>query len=197
MSKAQKGFTIVETIVSVAIFAIMIFAILFFVTDVFNTTGFQRKIFDNNDSARKLATVFTNEMRASVVSSTGSFPIESAGTQQIIFYTKSATTVNRVRYYLQSGVLYKGITIPTGNPPIYNLAQEISSPVQPAMATAGGDAIFTYYDGDGNALAQPVNVTQIRNIQMALKIYLQGSKNSTNTYTVTTSATVRNLKDNL
>jgi type II secretory pathway pseudopilin PulG len=195
--KRYLGFTIVETIVSVAIFAIMIFAILFFVVNVFNTTGFQRRIFDNNDAARKAANTFTNEMRSCVVSATGGFPIESAGTQQIIFYIKTATTINRVRYYLQSGTLYKGVTIPTGNPAIYNLAQETVTPVQQAMATGVGDSIFTYYDGNGNALAQPVNVTQIRNVQMALKIYLQGSRNNINTYTVSASATIRNLKDNL
>jgi prepilin-type N-terminal cleavage/methylation domain-containing protein len=193
----KSGFTLVETMVSVVIFAMLIYGISLLVSGILTQSGFQSRILDSNDQARKVATGFTNEVRGSVVSATGSFPIEIASDQQIAFYTKTATTINRIRYYLQGGVLYKGVTVPTGNPAVYNLAQEVVTPVQTAMATGPTDVIFTYYDDSENVLTQPVNITHIRKIGVTLKIYLQGSKNKTNTYTVEASATVRNLKDNL
>ena len=193
----QRGFTIVETMVSITIFSLIIFGIAELVVTILPSSNYQSKILSNNDQARKVAASFTTEMRGSVVSATGSFPLEIASTQQIAFYTQTATTINRIRYYLQSGILYKGVTLPTGNPAVYNLGQETITPVQSAMAATGGDSIFTYYDDAGNALSQPVNVTQVRNVQITLKIYLQGSRNNTNTYNVNASATIRNLKDNL
>ena len=192
-----NGFTLVETIMAVSIFSVIVYGIIMLVSGIIVNSGFQSKVLDNNDQARKVATNFTNEMRGSVVSANGSFPLEIASTQQIAFYTKTATTINRIRYYLQAGKLYKGVTVPTGNPAMYNLATEVITPVQSAMAATGSDNIFTYYDDNGSALAQPVNVTQVRNIQISLKIYLQGGKNNINTYTVNASATIRNLKDNL
>lgn len=193
----NRGFTLVETIVTIAIFTLLIYGITFLISGILTSSGFQSRVLDNNDQARKTASTFANEVRGAVTSATGSFPIESAGNQQIIFYTKTSTSVVRTRYFLQNGSLYKGVTSPSGNPAIYNLATESVILVQPAMATGPSDAIFTYYDGNGNVLASPVNVTQVRNIQVTLKIYLQGSRNNINTYTVTASASVRNLKDNL
>lgn len=195
--KKKSGFTLIEVIVSVTIFSLIIGGVVFLVADIFNQSGFQSKVLDNNDQARKVASTFTNEVRAAVPSANGAFPIESAGTQQLIFYTQTATTINRTRYYLLNGKLYKGVTVPTGNPPVYNVNNEVNTVVQNAMATGVTDTIFSYYNGSGNVLTQPVNVTQIRNISISIKVYLQGSRNNINTYTVTSSGTIRNLKDNL
>ena len=199
----SNGFTLIEVIVTISIFTLILFGIVLLVTSVLQDSGFQQRILDNNDQARKLATTFTNEMRNAVTSATGSYVIGEASDQQIIFFTQTSTTVNRIRYYLSGGKLYKGVTIPTGTPPTYNLANETVEVVQSAMATGVGEVIFKYYDSDytggvgQNPLTQPVNLTQIRYVTMDLKIYLQGSRNNINTYTVRAGASIRNLKDNL
>lgn len=193
--KNASGFTLIEAMVSIVIFSMIIYGITYLVSGILTNTGLQSKVLDNNDQARKVATAFSNEVRGAAVSATGSFPIESATSQQIIFYTQTPTTINRIRYYLLAGKLYKGVTVPTGA--LYNLAQEVVTVVQSAVASAAGDTIFTYYDQNGTALVSPVNLTQVRNIGITLKIYLQGSRNNINTYTVESSATIRNLKDNL
>jgi prepilin-type N-terminal cleavage/methylation domain-containing protein len=199
--KKQYGFTLIEVIVTIGIFSVLIYGVTFLVFGMLNNTSYQSKLLDNNSQARVVVANFTNEMRNAVTSATGGYALESATAQQIIFYAKSGSNVNRIRYYLQSGKLYKGVTTPTGNPPVYNLGQEVVTAVQSAMATTGGDSIFLYYNGNyngtGSALAQPVNVTQVRYITITLKIYLQGSRTSTNTYIITSGGAIRNLKDNL
>jgi prepilin-type N-terminal cleavage/methylation domain-containing protein len=197
----NRGFTLIEVTVTVAMFALIIYGITFLVAAILQNSSFQSRLLDNNDQARKNATNFTNEIRNAITSVTGSYPVEIASSQQIAFYTKSGSTVIRVRYYLLSGKLYRGVTTPSGNPPVYNLGTEVSTAVQNAMATQAGDTIFSYYDGNYNgissALAQPVNPVSVRYIQMNLKIYRQGSRNNIGTYSVTAGGSIRNLKTNL
>ena len=200
--KLNNGFTLVEVAVSVVLFALIIYGVTFLVSGILSNSNYQSRLLDNNDQGRKVAANFTNEIRNATTSATGSYALETASAQTITFYSKDQNgVVDRIRYYLQSGKLYEGITAPSGSPPVYNLAQEVVTPVQSAMATQGTDTIFSYfngnYNGSGSALVQPVNPTSVRYIQIDLKIYRQGSKNNIGTYDIKAGSSIRNLKTNL
>lgn len=201
--KKQAGFTLIEITVTVAIFTLMAFGIMALASNFLTAGTTQGTLLANTDQARKLAFRVAEEIRNAVTSSTGAYPLSQAGDQQITFFasTDGTATIRQVRYYTQNGKLYKGLITPTGNPLAYNPANEAVNVVQDNVAN-NATPLFYYYNDAYNGvsdtfLAQPVNVTQVRFVKMNLLITNVASKNNSNTYTVTTSAAMRNLKTNL
>ena len=65
----------------------------------------------------------------------------------------------------------------------------------------GSSPIFYYYnsnyDGSTNALAQPINVAQVRFIEINLVVPNQITKQENSSFSVTSGAAIRSIKDNL
>lgn len=198
----SKGFTIIELIIVIAIFSMMIFVTVLVVQDVLVGSDQQFSALNNIDNAHELTTRFSNEVRDAQVGVDGSYQINTAGDNQIIFYSKAAgfgSSVDRINYYLSGTNLYKGITMPSGSPQTYNTTNEVDRIVQSNVVA--GSPIFTYYDGNYNGstspLAQPVNVNSIRFIKINLTVLNQVKAGSQTNFTITGGATIRNLKTNL
>ncbi len=199
----EKGFTILELLVAVSIFSVLsVMAALLFV-NIFTGSNQQFSALSNVDQARLVTNQFTNEIRNATTGVEGSAPLNTASTNQIIFFSKSSlggATVNRVRYYLVGTTLYKGVTVPSGNPPNYNLAQESNIIVQRDISN-GVTPIFTYYDGSyagsGSALVQPVNINSVKFVKMNLMVLTRVKENVNTVFSISAGATIRNLKNNL
>lgn len=199
--KQESGFTLIEVIVSIAVFSVIVYGVTALVSSILVNSTQQGNLLATNDSARRGAFTLMQELRNATTSSTGGYPLESATAQQLIFYTKAGTSINRIRYFYQNGGLYKGVTIPVGNPLIYNLGSETVTLIQKDVANAA-NPIFFYYDDTYNGvvenpLVQPVNVTVVRFVKIGLIIYKRAGPGSNATYTVTASGAIRNLKTNL
>lgn len=199
--KLQKGFTLIEVVASIAIFSLISYGITALVSSILVNSTVQGSLLANNDSARRAAFTLMQELRNSTTSVTGGYALETPSAQQLIFYTNTGTTVDRIRYYLQNGALYKGVTKPTGNPLIYNVGGETVNLIQKDVAN-GANPVFYYYNGSYNGvvdapLVQPVNVTTVKFIKINLIVNKKASPGSTATYTVTASGALRNLKNNL
>ena len=161
---------------------------------------------DSIDKLRSVTTLFDNEIRSASAGVDGSYPLGQASTSQIVFFTpfgtNSTSSVYRVRYFLSSSTLYKGVTAPSGSPLSYNLANEVVTPVVFSV-TSPTSSIFFYYDGSFNGvtstqpLAQPVNITQVTYVQINLSTLQQEIRKSTSTFSIITGAAIRNLKTNL
>jgi len=65
----------------------------------------------------------------------------------------------------------------------------------------GGNPLFSYYDsnynGSGNPLTQPVNINVIRFIKINLTVLKDVTPTGSGTFTVSSGASIRNLKTNL
>ena len=122
--------------------------------------------------------------------------------KQLIFYSNADydAPIERIRYYVQNGQLWKGVTDYNGT--TYNTLTEVTAVVQKDLAN-GANPVFYYYDGSyvGSStqvsLAQPVNVTLVKFIKVSVQIFNKAGVKNTNTYSVTASAAIRNLKTNL
>jgi prepilin-type N-terminal cleavage/methylation domain-containing protein len=201
IENTKFGFTLIETIVSVAIFAMLIVGIIALVSFILTNNTQQTNLLTNNEQALHVAFNIMTEFRNATTSANGSYPIDTAADQQLIFYSNNGATVNRINYYIQSGVLKKGVTTPTGSPPVYNLGQEVVTTVQNSVAN-GATPLFVYYDDTyngvtDNPLTQPVSVSQVKFIKINLKIYNKAGLIGTNSYTVSAGGAIRNLKTNL
>lgn len=200
--KPLTGFTLIEVVVVVGIFGLLSAGVITLVSSVFVQSSKQGESIADTDQARKLSNKLTQELRNAVYGENGAYPLNSAGNQEIIFFSNvdSDDEVERVRYYLQNGSLYKGIVQPTGNPYSYNLAEEVAVKVQSSVANNSTPLFYYYndsYDGiTGTALTQPVNVAQVNFIKLNL-ILSNKAASSNVTYTITGGSSIRNLKTNL
>jgi len=201
--RKQSGFTLVETIVTIFIFSILMLGTTLMLRDIFSISKTQTGILSNTNQAIMVSDTFVNELRNGTYGANGSYPINQAADNQIIFFStapKGGGVVSKIRYYITGNTLYKGVTNPSGSPLSYNGQPETITTLSTQMSM-GGNPLFYYYDGsyngNGNPLTQPVNINSIRFIKINLIVLKGTTPNGGDTFTVTTGASVRNLKTNL
>jgi type II secretory pathway component PulJ len=199
----QEGFTIIEVLVTLFITSMLLVGIISLVSSILTGSGKQETLLYNADQARRLSFQFKQELRNAYASSVGSYAIDTAQSQQLIFYTNidSDVGMERVRYFIQNGSLRRGVVDPTGSPLTYNFGSEVVREIQNNVANQA-TPLFYYYDNtyDGttdNFLTQPVNVTDVRYVKLNLMITNKGGTSGTGIFTVTAGSTIRNLKTNL
>ncbi len=198
----QGGYTLAEMLTALFIFLVLLSGVSVLISAIYGASKQQSASLSNQFQATEALSNFTSELRNAATGNDGSFSLNQAGDNQIIFYTSLYGTngaVPRIRYYRSGNTIYKGIVIPTGTPLTYNLGAEVVTPVETNIAN-GTTPVFTYYDGNyagtSTPLVQPVNLNAVRYVQ-ANFIILREPGVSTSTYAVTAGVTIRNLKTNL
>jgi len=202
-SKHNTGFTLIETLTTIAIFLVMIGGISLLFKTIFSGSVQEQSALSTVDQARIVESKFTNELRNANYGIDGSFPLNQASTSQIIFYTTfggSSTTPNRIRYFLSGSSLMKGVIIPSGSPLSYTATSEVLSTVVTGVSNTSTPE-FSYYNGNyagtSSPLTQPVNVNQVTFVMMNLLIQKQDVRNATTTFSISGGAAIRSLKTNL
>ncbi len=200
--KYNKGFTLTELTVSLAIFSLLSIGI----------SSYQRNVFYFNSTiqgglraqleARQVVKTMVSELRKTTTSSTGSFAIESATSTSLVFYTdiNSDGKIERVRYFLSGSILKKGVVVPSGTPYTYNLGSEIVTNLISNMVSSSTLPVFQYYpssyDGTTQPLSYPININSVRLVRVNVIIDTDPNRSPT-PMIVTSSVSLRNLKDNL
>ena len=203
MERLSGGFTLIEVLIAIFIFSLISVGIVMTVSNLFSAATRQGGLLADQDQARKLIFQATNELRNSVAGANGAYQLESVGNQQLIFFTNadpSTVTTERVRYYLQNGKIYKGITKYSGG--VYNTSTEQTLLMQNNIASSTAP-LFYYYDGNyigsstQSALVQPVSVASVKFIKMDVRIFNKAGVQNQNSYSVTGGAAIRSVKNNL
>lgn len=190
----NSGFTLTELSVVIAIIII--------VASIFNTYLFRSNkaikfVEEFNmavDNAKKGIDGLNLELREATTAENGSYAIESAGEQSLIFYSDVDIDdqTERVRYFLDGKNLKKGVIEPTGNPATYNEANEVTS-ILSQYVENNAIPIFTYYDENNNLLSAPIPLTQIRLIHTYLEVNVTPERAPVN-YAIENNVHLRNLK---
>lgn len=140
-----------------------------------------------------------SELRSVMSAATGAYPLESAGSSSIIFYSDvdNDGLVERVRYTITADFLEKGVIKPSGNPVGYPTTTEKLSKV--VSNVIGASSTFYYYDSDYTGsqppLSSPVDVRAVRMVELVLTV----STSTTTTplpLTFKSKVNLRNLKSN-
>jgi len=198
---AKKSFTLLEVMVSLGIFLLIIILIWGWQKDVFSINNLLIKKLVIQDNLRKTIKSFVAEARTAQPSAAGAYLLETANKDEIVFFSDLDYDgiVERVRYFLNDHKIKKGVIEPTGQPPVYNSNDEIVNQLADAVINQN-DEIFLYYDesydGDGDPLVQPVNISTVR----LIKIIITADENTDQPpkpITETSQISIRNLKDNL
>jgi len=200
--KTGAGFTLIELTVALFGFSLIVWGLIALFSGIFTSSSQQSGLLSDSDQARKLAFQIATELRNGQTGTNGAYVLDTAGDQQIVYYSPNAdndASVEKVRYFVQNGKLWKGIIEYSGG---YSTSTEKTAIVQNDLAN-GVNPVFYYYDGTYTgsstqvSLSQPVNPTLVKFVKVSLQIYNKAGVKNTNTYTVTASAAIRNLKTNL
>ena len=175
-SFSRAGFTLIEIIISIGILSGIIFMVSMFSLDVFNFQIFFSDVFIAQQEISLTLTEMGVQVRSIGPSDNGSYPIESASSTAIVFYSdiNGDNAFERVRYFVSGNILRRGVIEPTGNPATYPLAGEstrdvVSNIILPPTAS---QSLFLYYDknytGAQAPMSEPIDVNQVRLIKATI-----------------------------
>jgi prepilin-type N-terminal cleavage/methylation domain-containing protein len=198
----KKGFTLVETILTIFIFSLMMAAVTFFARNIFYLNNIASNTLSVEFETRKVLKPMANEIRSASPSSLGAYPLETLATSTFTFYSDldGNGVKEKVRYFLSNGSLKKGVIIPTGSPLTYNSASEVITTVVHDVRNTATTSVFQYYDTDYDGttapLPSPVAISVVRLVKVSLVVDADPGR-PLREKTVTTQVSLRNLKDNL
>lgn len=200
----MKGFTLLEILIAMFILSLIVMATGTFARNViiYNTAG-QNSLTAQLEGRRVLRTM-VSELRTSVPSALGAYPIETAATNTIIFFTDldEDGLPERIRYFLDSvtRAVKRGVVSPSGFPLVYNLGSESVTTLISSVVNSTSTPMFDYYSavyaGTTTAMALPINIASVRLVRMNVLIDKDQNR-SPNTIYLISSVMFRNLKDNL
>ena len=190
------GLTLIEMLVTLAIFMVAIVAISSAVVYFYRTNATTVSQIYSIESARKGAELMVRDIREMAYGDDGAFPLETIETNGMMLYSDvdRDTSVERVRYRLNGLTLERGITNAVSG--TYNDANEhffiVSENVRNVSETV---SLFTYYDSSGTEITDLNDVTSVAYVAINLIVNYNPERSSN--ITLRSSASPRNLKTNL
>lgn len=195
-TRSLVGFTLLETIITIAIISIIMIAITDSVRFFYraNTSSLEQSY--QIDSARKGVSFLVRDLREASNGDNGTYPISEIGTSTITFFsdTDRDVSVEKITYELNGTILTRHVVDSSGNPPAYTSAGATST-VSIYVRNIEEEAdLFTYYDRDGAVISDLQNIGDVRSVTINLVVNIQPIR-APNEFTLRSSATLRNLRD--
>jgi len=203
MKRTQSGFTLLELIMAVFMFAIIAALIAAFSIYYFGNYSFS---FEENQSISQAQTAMTQmvrEIREARIGDDGAWPIVTPQDTVFEFYCDVTNDgrSDKVRYFLDGTTLKRGVIQPTTVPVSYPPQNEVISVVTSYVDITSG-AIFSYYNGDypvdkiNNPLGVSDRLLNTRYVGIHLVINIQ-TGNGAEPFELKNGVQIRSLKDNL
>lgn len=199
--QSSRGITLVELVVAIAVFTVIAVVLGNFSNSIFNFNRYAETNLSAQSDGRRVLKTIVRELRSASPSSLGAYPLAQVETHAITFFSDIDNDgyKEKIRYFLQGVELRKGVIKPSGNPLVYESAnEEISVLVHDVVN--GANPIFEYFDqnytGATPPLIHPVQATSVRLIRITLLLDKDQNKYP-GPVSVESQVTLRNLKDNL
>lgn len=201
-NKHMRGFTLIEVITTIAIFVVIMIAVSAFQYNVLNYNRIGTVALTNAQEVESLLKTMAKEIRSMELGSDGSYAISAAATTSLTFFADVDSDGNKekVRYYIATTTIYRGVIKPTGSPATYAPSNETTKILVTGIRNSSSAPIFDYFDsmyaGTSTPMTYPLNLTSIRLVKVTLTIDTDPNKAPV-LRTYTTQVGLRNLKDNL
>lgn len=191
----KRGFSLIETIVVVAILAVVGVGLLSMIAYFYRSNAFVLEQTSALDSAHRGIDDAFGVLREASYGEDGSYPIALAATSSMTFYSDvdSDSPVERVRLYLSNGTFYQGVTNAAGSPPSYTGQTESVYTIATWVSNATSTPIFRYYNTDGTELTGSIVLSDVASVRLRLDVDLNPLR-APNILTMEQSATLRNLR---
>lgn len=201
ISQLNKGFTLLELMISTAIIFVIILAIIVTQNFLINQQNYTLNSYISSDFTNRSVEKLVKELRNSRSADNGAYIFEILGDQELSFYTNvdNDTQVEKVRYYLDNNIFYRSVIKPSGYPIQY--LDENKKITILAENVDNSTPLFYYYnsnwpqDKTNNPLQIQNRLTQTKIVEINLS--LKNNNKTDNSYQIKTFVQIRTLKDNL
>lgn len=190
-----RAFTLIETIVVVAVTALISITLGMLLTYFYKTNEYTLEQSTAVAEARNGVEDAMAHLREASYGSDGSYPISVAATSSVTFYADvdNSNNIALVTYSLQKGTLYRTVAEPIGNPLTYAGAPIATSTIATSVVNASSTPVFLYFNNTGAQLSVPINVSEIASITTTVVIDVNINRAPT-ALTLFGGSTLRNLK---
>jgi prepilin-type N-terminal cleavage/methylation domain-containing protein len=188
-----QGMTLIELITTIAVFTVVFTALTTLIQSFYKSNAYLLEQTAALSSARRGVNDAVLAIRGASYGDDGSYPVTRAATSSIIVYSDYDLddSVERIRYQLINGVLYRATANSSGSPLAYTT--EATTTVATEVRNTNATPLFTYYDVNGNQLSTTsTNIAQIAAVQVQLYVDLNPNR-APNVFTLTERVTLRNL----
>ncbi|MDI6778079.1 MAG: type II secretion system protein [Patescibacteria group bacterium] len=201
---AQSGMTLVEMLISMFIFILMMFSSVYVLHQIYKNYGFAMEQGMSVAAVEHSLKYIIEDIRGMRQSDAGAYPIELADDFNFIFYSDvdKDDVTEKVHYYLENNLIKRGISNPSGTPPVYPAEDETVTTLAENVVNTALQPLFCYFntnypaDQVNNPLATPVSpVADIRLIKMDVYVNLDPFRSPDN-IRLESYVMLRNLKDN-
>lgn len=196
MIDKNSGFTLIETMVAIFIFALAMGAIAAFVILGYKTQSYTFQQSRAISEARKGVETMVKEIREAQTGDDGSYIIEKADDYEFIFYSDvdKDKEVERVRYFIDGTNFKKGVIDPSGWPIQYDPENEAITTL--SQYVRNQPPIFRYFDGSGQELAPPARLKDTKLMDVYLVVNVDPNRLPQD-FVLESKVQLRNLKENL
>lgn len=192
----SAGFTLMEVVIAIGILSGIVLIVSMFGLDVYDFGIFLGENLSAQQELQIALRVMVSEMRSMTQSVNGSYAIESASQNAVVFYSDidGDGLADRIRYFLDGDILKKGVIKPTGSPLGYSGSEKITEEVHYVYALAGN--IFSYYNssytGVEAPLTFPIGIPTVRLIKVDVTVD-QNPADTASRINFSSSVNIRNL----
>jgi type II secretory pathway pseudopilin PulG len=194
--KPTRGMSLVEAVVAVGMATIALSAIASMTISFYRTHRYTIEQSFAINSARKGIERMVEDIREASFSDDGSFPIESMGAYELLFFSDidRDDKIERVRFSLEDAIVYRGQAESAGDPLEYPVDDDTVQHVSDNVRNEEyGQALFRYYDESGTEILDYDNVTDVRFVTVHVIVNINPERLPQD-YTLQSSATLRNLR---
>jgi len=193
----MRGITLIETLVTIAIFVLIMGVVIGFIFTAYRTQGYTFQQSLAIGEARRGVETMVKEIREARPGDDGAYIIELAQDYEFIFYSDidKDEAVERVRYFIEGTDFKKGVIEPTDWPVQYPLENEEVFILSQHVRNL--PPIFHYYDGDGQEIIElPARLKDTKMMRLYLVINVDPFRPPQD-FELESHVQIRNLKTNL
>jgi prepilin-type N-terminal cleavage/methylation domain-containing protein len=191
----QRGFTMIETIITIAVFAIIIITLTTSVIYFYRANSYSLEQSFAIESGQDGVGRITQDLREMTYSDVGSYPIVSIKPNEITFYANIDTDpgIEKVHYYLLNEILYRDTSNATSSPLKYPDTPDVTATVARYVRNVErGESIFTYFATDGSEVTDLDRIADVHFVRLNLIVNVSPER-LPNEFGIRSSAALRNI----
>jgi len=148
--KQKKAFTLIELVVTTAIFSFVIMAITYLLSGSLKQNDIFWDQLESQSDGRRVLREIVNIVRTAEDSSLGSYSIVSASDYDLIFYANidDDSLKEKIHFWLDDTTIKKGVIKPSNDPVSYNTEEQIIEVAHYVVNIEEVSPLFLYYDED-------------------------------------------------
>lgn len=193
------GITAVEALIVLSLFVLISGVIFIIISSFYRYNAYTIAQAYQIQNGRMAVERLVRDMREMTYGDNGAYPLISYSTSTIAFYSDidRDANVEQVHYELIEGNLHKTVYEATGTPAVYSGTPDREQSVAAYIQNIPDNIdLFTYHTKSGAVATSTTPVTDIRHIEVRLKVSVDPMRNP-NEFEIRSSATLRNVESEL